>query len=114
MLINLDEIRSNVETAMSVFLTSGNEKVRDIMRGTIQTELRRNKISKLRCSNFKVFLTKSGLGFDTTNISIDEECRCGKSYRDSKLLYVNHADRDNESHVYGCRCGYIYKIMFGY
>ncbi len=113
MVINLDEIRINVETAISVFLATQQPKVRDIMIKAIMTELKRNNITRLWLGNVKVYLTKDGLGWDTTNLSPDERCQCGESYRHCALLYVHHANTDDEEHIYGCKCGHIYKVYWG-
>lgn len=112
-IVNLTDIRDTVESAISLFLSTEQPRVRDIMQRAIILELRRNKISRLWCSGFKVYLREGRLGFDTANISLDEKCpQCGTSYLDSKLLYLYHADTDQEEHIYGCKCGCVYKIMW--
>jgi len=113
-IIRLDDIRSTVESAMSLFLATGQERVRDIMRRAIILELRRNKVSRLWTRNFKVYLVgENSIGFDTMNLRLDGNCQCGTGYKDCKLLYVYHADREQEEHVYGCKCGHVFKIYWG-
>ncbi len=114
MVISLTDIRNNVESAVSVFLATQQERVRDIMRRTVMLELRRNKISRLWCKDFKVYLTKDGVGFDTMNLSLDGDCpKCGEGQDSTKLLTVYYPDTSREEHVRGCRCGCIYKILWG-
>lgn len=115
MLNNLDEIRSNVETAIGIYLQSEQKQVRDIMLKAITMELKRHNITRLWCKGFKVYITKTGLGFDTTDLSLDTKCTlCGDSYKSAKTLYIYRADAEDEEHVYGCRCGHVYKINWGY
>ena len=114
MLISLTEIRNTIESAMSVYLSSEQPRVRDIMQKAILIELRRNHISRLWCENFKVYTKEDGLGFDTANVSVDSHCpSCGESYKEARLLYMYGADSDDESHVMGCKCGFVYKILWG-
>ncbi len=110
------DIERTIDTAVSVYLQTSNERVRDVMRNTVITELRRNNLTRLwlRSRNYKVYLKDDGLGFDTDNVCITDHCGdCGRSYLDAKLLYVYHADTVQEEHVYGCMCGSVYKILWG-
>jgi len=113
MVINMEEIRSTIETALSVFLTTQQANVRDLMIRTIRAEMKRNNVTRLWLDKTKVYLTKEGVGFDSTDISLDGSCKCGESRHDCKLLYTFHADTDNESHIFGCKNGHVFKIMWG-
>jgi hypothetical protein len=101
-----------IETAVSILLTTEQEAVRGIMRDAIRAELKHHDLTRLWCPKFKVYLTKDGIGFDTINVSRDTKCKCGVGYKDARLLYIYHADTEQESHIYGCRCGEIFKVMW--
>jgi|GEM_PF-6112136 len=104
-----NQTKEVIETAMAVFLQTGTPAVRDLMIRTIMTEMVRTGVSRVRCENFRVWARRGGLAFDTTNLSRDGWCKCGTYYSACTLLYA-HQGIDFDEHIYGCKCGYIFKV----
>lgn len=99
-----------IESAMDVFLRTGNATARNYMLAAIKKELVLNGLRKMACNGFKVWLRNGALAFDTNNVSHNDKCKCGASFMDCVVLYCHQGVLVDEQ-IYCCTgCQSIFKI----
>lgn len=84
-----------------------------VKRLMLNGDLKHVKLGKV---NLQIWLKSGTLIFDICNedaISVDHDCPfCGEDYREEATILFIHPGLRHERHVYACKCGRFYSILW--
>lgn len=102
-----------IKQMVSAYLSAKYPISRDSLLSSIRQAMKIYHLIWLDCDGFSVEMKKEGIKWHSSLISMDGCCpRCGT--REYQILYIYHADTDNEKHVCGCKQGHVFKVLCGW